>query len=282
MTTKHATPLRLLLVEDDEGDEALLVRALERGGYDVTHRRVTSQKELEDSLGEPGWDLVISDFALPGFDGSSALECVKRSGVDIPFIMASGTIGEERAVEVLKAGAVDFVLKDRPARLVPAVQRELREAARRTEQRRLQERLTIAERLATVGTLAAGLVHEINNPLLVVRAHAELIGSDMNQLETAVESADREQARELLANLKEALGDCREALDRVNQIVLDVKRFSRSGDEERRTSVDLHGIIEAALRMVPVELRHRARIVRDFAPVPAVPTRAASGRCSST
>ena len=122
-------PLRVLLVEDSDDDSILLLRQLKRGGYEVVHKRVESAGEVNDALAKEVWDVVISDYAMPGFSGLDALRIVQEHGLDIPFILVSGQIGEDMAVSAMKAGAHDYLMKDKLARLVPAVERELREEA---------------------------------------------------------------------------------------------------------------------------------------------------------
>jgi PAS domain S-box-containing protein len=139
-----AAPLRVLLIEDSDDDAALVVRELRRGGYAPTVERVTTPAAMAGALGEP-WDVVLADYALPQFSAPAALQLLKASGLDLPFIIVSGTIGEETAVTAMKAGAHDYLMKDRLARLVPAIQRELREAEAR-RQRRLAEAALVRER----------------------------------------------------------------------------------------------------------------------------------------
>jgi phosphoserine phosphatase RsbU/P len=126
-------PLRVLMVEDSEDDALLVGLELRRGGYAAEVRRVESPEALRAALAEP-WDVVVSDYALPGFDGLAALRMVRELS-ELPFVLVSGTIGEERAVEALKSGAGDFVPKQNLSRLVPAIEREMRDAAVRHEQR---------------------------------------------------------------------------------------------------------------------------------------------------
>src|ERR1051325_11670904 len=121
------TGLKVLVVEDSEDDAELLLHALKKAGYKPTARRVDNPVELEAALVQDAWDLIISDYVLPLFSGLEALKIVQRRGLDIPFLVVSGKIGEEVAVEALKAGAHDYLLKDRPTRLSSAVDRELRE-----------------------------------------------------------------------------------------------------------------------------------------------------------
>jgi PAS domain S-box-containing protein len=123
-----AVPIRVLLVEDSEEDALLLVRELKRGGYEPAHERVATEVALAAALDRQSWDLVIGDHSMPGFSGIAALVLVRGRGLDIPFICVSGTITEDMAVAAMKAGANDWVTKGQLKRLVPAVDRELREA----------------------------------------------------------------------------------------------------------------------------------------------------------
>jgi signal transduction histidine kinase len=129
-------PLRVLLVEDSEPDARLLERALERGGFAVTTRRVDTAESMESALQERVWDLILCDHAMPRFSAPEALNLLKQHRLDVPFIIVSGYIEEETAVAAMKAGAHDYIMKDRLARLVPAVERELRDA----EVRRAREK----------------------------------------------------------------------------------------------------------------------------------------------
>jgi two-component system cell cycle sensor histidine kinase/response regulator CckA len=136
-----SAPLRLLLIEDSADDAALVVRTLRRGGYDLTYTRVESAETMRDALAREPWDLVISDYSMPQFSGPAALQLLHEAGIDLPFIIVSGTIGEDTAVAAMKAGAHDFLMKSNLTRLSPAVARELREALERRERRRTEARL---------------------------------------------------------------------------------------------------------------------------------------------
>jgi PAS domain S-box-containing protein len=127
--------LRALLVEDSEDDAELLLRELARSGYKIEHRRVDTADGLRDALAAQTWDVVLSDYTMPDFDARAALTVLKESGSDLPFIIVSGAIGEETAVGALKAGAHDFLVKGRLTRLMPAIERELREVEVRRERR---------------------------------------------------------------------------------------------------------------------------------------------------
>jgi two-component system, cell cycle sensor histidine kinase and response regulator CckA len=138
-------PLQVLLVEDVEDDARLLVCELDAGGYAVVSERVETAGAMQAALKRGSWDLVICDYQLPHFSGLAALKLLQESGRDLPFIIVSGTIGEDLAVAAMKAGAHDYLMKDRLARLVPAVERELREAGERRERRRMEAELRASE-----------------------------------------------------------------------------------------------------------------------------------------
>ena len=133
-----AIPLRVLFIEDSEDDARLIEGQLVRGGYAVQSQRVAAAPGLAAALAESEWDVIIADYSLPRFNVAQALRLLQESGRDLPFIIVSGTIDEERAVSSLKAGAHDFITKGRLARLVPAIERERREAALRREHRQAE------------------------------------------------------------------------------------------------------------------------------------------------
>jgi signal transduction histidine kinase len=273
-------PLRVLLVEDAENDAMLVVHALRRAGYAPTWLRVDTAAGMAAALAQP-WQLVLADHSLPSFSAPAAFAMVRERGLDLPFIIISGHIGEEAAVEAMRAGVHDYLLKDRLARLGPAVERELREAARRVEQRRLHEQLLIADRLAQVGTLAAGVAHEINNPLAALMANLDFVGKELARLvEVARDGAVGDEPLEgrawatwLGRHLDEAaapLRDAQLAAERVRKIVRDVKIFARGEDEERRGEISIERVLDSSLRMASNEIRHRARLDRAYAGAPAV------------
>jgi two-component system cell cycle sensor histidine kinase/response regulator CckA len=138
-------PLRILIVEDSVADTELLVRELERGGYRVVSERVQTATAFQEALARSTWDVVVSDYDLPRFSGPAALEILQATGLDVPFIMISGTIGEEIAVSALKAGAHDFLVKGRLARLIPAIERERREVDVRRERAIAEDALRRSE-----------------------------------------------------------------------------------------------------------------------------------------
>ncbi len=134
-------PLRVLIVEDSEDDAALLERELRRGGYDPVTKRVETAKSMSAELKRHDWDMVISDYVMPKFSGLEALNVLKDTGLDLPFIIISGKIGEDTAVDAMRAGAHDYIMKDKLTRLIPAIQRELKEATVRRARRLAEEAL---------------------------------------------------------------------------------------------------------------------------------------------
>ena len=135
------TSLRLLMIEDSDDDAQLLLVKLRRAGYDPDYVRVDSEAGLREALQDSSWQIVVSDYAMPGFSGLRALEVLRDQNAGIPFILVSGTVGEEIAVEAMRCGANDYIMKDNLARLVPAIERELREARERNDRRRAEEAL---------------------------------------------------------------------------------------------------------------------------------------------
>lgn len=136
--------LRVLIIEDSEFDATLLLRLLGKGGYEIEHERVETAGQLKAAL-EKEWDLVIADYNLPQFSAPDALKLLKETTRDIPFIIVSGAIGEATAVAAMKAGAHDYLMKDNLARLLPVIDRELREARNREGRRRTKEALKESE-----------------------------------------------------------------------------------------------------------------------------------------
>jgi PAS domain S-box-containing protein len=380
--------LRVLVVDDSEDDAELLLRELRRGGYDVAHRRVQTAETMRAALSQCSWDIVISDYTLPDFDAPAAISVLAESGSDIPILVVSGTIGEDTAVEALKAGAADFMVKGRLARFLPSVERALRDAETRrnnrgaaeadrqsevkyrrivetaqegiwvldasdkttyvnqrmadmlastpaqlvgtslfdfmddewkqiairklgrqrpgpalshefkfrrangsefwgslstspvaddmgdhtgalamvadiTEQRKLKSQLMVSDRLVSVGTLAAGVAHEINNPLASVIANLELALPHLEWLETRVGDAEPLQA------LREQINDARESAQRVQGTVKDLKIFARA-EEDRREHVDVRLVLDSAVRLSWNEIEQRAKLVKHYGDVPPV------------
>jgi signal transduction histidine kinase len=168
--------LKVLLVEDSEHDAVLIVRELRRAGFNPEYRRVETADEMARAMDEASWDVVLSDYAMPEFNGMDALDQVRRHNEDLPFIVVSGRIGEDVAVEAMKAGANDYIMKSNLKRLGTAVQREVREARERQERKRVEKELRLTEEELRVSRQVErlkdefiGMVsHELKNPLTVI------------------------------------------------------------------------------------------------------------------
>jgi diguanylate cyclase (GGDEF)-like protein len=224
-------PLRALLVEDSEDDALLIARVLRRGGYAAKCHRVDDAQALARALRDEHWDIVITDHRLPQLDSQSVLSMVQESGLDLPFIIVSASIGEELAVEAMRAGAHDYVMKSNLRRLVPAVQRELREAERRRAHRRAQETI---RHLAFHDALT-GLVnrHEFEH-----RLHGALATARERGLEHALLYIDLDQFKLINDTCGHMAGD--ELLRRLTQVLNDEVRES---DTLARLGGDEFGVL---------------------------------------
>jgi signal transduction histidine kinase/FixJ family two-component response regulator len=152
-----STPLQVLIVEDSENDALLLELELQRAGYDTVCHRVDTAAAMTAALARQRWDLVIADYVLPLFNGLAALALVREKGLDLPFIIVSGHINEDTAVAAMKSGAHDYVMKDKLARLGPAVERELRDAEVRHQRRRTEETLKVEHAITRIMANASSL-----------------------------------------------------------------------------------------------------------------------------
>jgi PAS domain S-box-containing protein len=173
-------PLRLLIVEDNEDDALLIAREFRRAGYELAWERVETPDAMSSALERGEWDAITSDNSMPHFSGPEALKLTRSKGYDIPFLIVSGTMGEEAAVVGMRAGANDYLLKGNLTRLVPALERELREAANRREQRRAALRLHEEQQFqrALLESLNAGIVacNASGQLTLLNHAGAQILG----------------------------------------------------------------------------------------------------------
>src|SRR5712671_946390 len=172
-------PLHILHLEDDPLDAALVQSTLETGGITCSVTRVQDRAHFLATLERGDIDLVLADVSLPAFDGMAALKIVHEQWPDLPFILVSGTLGEELAIESLKSGATDYVLKERLSRLVPAVRRAMHEVEDRAERRRLEAQFIEAQKLEVIGQLAGGVAHDFNNILAVIMGYGDLLRAEL-------------------------------------------------------------------------------------------------------
>jgi signal transduction histidine kinase len=224
--------IRLLMVEDSEDDAALLLLVLRDGGYKVHSERVDSANGLSQALNKK-WDLIISDHSMPHFSGTEALKIVRARDAEIPFIFVSGTIGEDVATDAMRVGAHDYVMKTNLKRLVPAVQRELREADVRKERKRLEQHVHQLQRFEAIGRLAGGVAHDFNNIIGAILGWAEL-GCEETQSET------RSHVR---------FQKIREQSVRAGKLTSQLLAFGRKQILQRR-KVNLHILVEEEMNLL--------------------------------
>lgn len=168
-------PLHILHLEDDPKDAFLIQSTLEAGGITCSTNRVETHDDFLEALTCGGIDLILSDCAMPAFDGMSAIKIAHEKQPELPIILVSGTMGEELAIDSLKNGATDYVLKGRLSRLVPAVYRAMQEVEERDERKRLEAQFIEAQKMEVIGHLAGGVAHDFNNILGVIMFSNDLI-----------------------------------------------------------------------------------------------------------
>jgi signal transduction histidine kinase len=255
--------LNVLILEDRPDDAELMLHALRRAGFDPDWQRVETAADYLAHL-QADVDVILADYSLPQFDALRALQLLQERGVDIPFIIVSGTIGEELAVAAMKQGAADYLLKDRLARLGQVVmqaleQKQLREAKRQAEEAlrlkneettAMSQQLWQAAKLATVGELVASIAHELNNPLATVSLRVESL------LTQVPEHDPKRRALEIIE----------QEVERMGHLVANLLQFSRRSQPQIST-VDVCEEIRHTLDLISNHLRNRRiRVVREFAP----------------
>jgi len=227
-----SSPLQILVLEDDSAFEQVLSGNLRATGLSCELRRVETQEEFVSQLDAGDVSLILADYSLPGFDGMSALQIAKQHSPDIPFIFVSGTMGEERAIESLQQGATDYILKQRLARLGPAVRRALQEAEQRRDKRKLEAQLIQAQKMESIGQLAGGLAHDFNNVLGIIRGYTQVLAAGPDKRPT-----DDDAAQKVL-----------HCVDRATRLTRQLLTFSR-GQEMEQQDIDLNEVIESMARM---------------------------------
>ncbi len=249
-----ASTLKLLLVEDNPDDALLLERELRRFGLHFRWERVDSPEGLEAALTQP-WDVIISDYSLPGFDAPSALKMVRRTQRDTPFLIVSGSIGEEAAVALLKDGASDFVVKTNMARLGPAVERSLEEAGTRRERDQALEALTRA--LQARDEFLSIAAHELKTPLTSLMLQAQ--GLMKALMPENLASLNRDKAATTVERVERSAR-------RLNQLVdqlLEINRVTNDRIILAREAVDLVTVVRDVIGRT-AELATAAKVSLQF------------------
>ncbi len=231
MTEGHK--VRVLVVEDRPEDAELLMRELQQAGFDPDWRRVDTESEYLDQVRkEP--DVIIADYSLPQFSAVRALRLLQDIGLDIPFVVVTGSVGEEPAVECMREGATDYLLKDRLTRLGPAVSRSIEQHELRLEKAELETQLRQAQKMEAIGQLAGGVAHDFNNLLTVIGGYADLIkreestSNGVRECAAEIQKAQERGAgltRQLLAFARKQVVQPR-ILD-VNSVVQGLEKFLR-------------------------------------------------------
>ncbi|HEX9582172.1 MAG TPA: response regulator [Gemmatimonadales bacterium] len=235
-------PIRVLLVEDQPLDAEMTERELRKAQLDFVLRRVDGAAAFEAQLQEFRPDIVISDHNLPGFGGRAALQLTRQHAPGLPFILVTGSLDEETAVEYMKAGATDYILKDRLVRLGPAVQAGL-------ERRRLEDQLRQAQKMEAVGQLAGGVAHDFNNILTAIIGYSELLLQELSD-----DAAPRADVAEI-----------RKAADRAAALTRQLLAFGRKQILAPRV-LDLNALIAGLDGMMRRTLGENIDIVSNLAP----------------
>jgi signal transduction histidine kinase len=276
--------LRALIADDSENDVLLLLRVLRKAGYEPVYERVWTAPAMKAALQRQAWDIVISDYEMPNFGGFEALQLLKESGHDLPFILVSAVVSEETAVAAMKAGAHDYIMKRNLARLVPAIERELRDAQTRvarkaaeTALRQSEEQLRQVQKIEAMGRLAAGVAHDFNNILTAITGHSELLIRQLDADDPRRKNAEQiEKAayraagltRQLLIFSRKQVIEPR-VLD-LNAVILDIKKMLRrliGEDIEFCTSLDpAAGHIKADPGQIEQVIMNLAVNARDAMP----------------
>jgi len=194
----EAADLRVLIVEDNDNDALLLLRELERAGYAPQHRHVQNAEDLSEALDSQSWHIILSDYRMPRFDGLAALKIVQDKGLDIPFIIISGTIGEDVAVAAMRAGAHDYLMKGKLKRLGPAIERELGDARTRRQHRAGVDQIRhLNSVLSAIRRINQLIVHE-NDPRQLLQRACELLVETREYMGAWVALVDAEQRPTLM------------------------------------------------------------------------------------
>lgn len=269
-----ASPDSVLILDDEPSLRTILSHVMEDLG--VTVYEAADAAQARQLVAERSFSCALIDKNLPGESGVAFLQWLRTAQPDCNAIILTAYGNMDSAVQALRAGAFDYILK--PFDLVALQHRvtlALEQRRMRTERAQLQTLLVQADRLSSLGTLAAGVVHEVNTPLTYVLANIEYLRGRLPAIRRPLAERGEVRGEELssllqqLAVVEETLREVHEGSERMRSIVRDVKTFARCGGEEVGL-VDLQEVLEAALKLASVHLRHHGRVIRDYRHVPPV------------
>jgi signal transduction histidine kinase len=245
--------LRVLMVEDNPLDATLILRSLRQGGFDVNATTVQDEAAFLRALRTHNPEIVLADFNLPGWEGMGAVKVLRREGLDIPLILVSGALGDVSAVECIKRGATDYVLKDGLVRLPEAIRRALEEKHLRQERKRAEEDLAskaaeLARSNADLEQFAYVASHDLQEPLRMVAAYTQLL-------------SERYQGK-LDADADKFIGYAREGALRMQVLIQDLLAFSRVGRKEQSCcSVDCNAVMRDVLQILEASIKESGATV---------------------
>jgi signal transduction histidine kinase len=247
-------PLRVLIVEDSENDARLLLRELNRFGYEPVYERVYTANDMKTSLEKPNWDVIISDAVMPQFSGLEALKLVQDKGLDIPFIIASGKISDDTAVISMKAGAADYIMKDNLARLGPAIDRELQEKMVRREREKTsrvlkerEEELHVLRKIDQLKDEFVGMVsHELRTPLTVI----------LGALNTVMTEGDRLSRKDIKQLIRDAYYEA-ETLSDILANLLELARAQANRLQINEEPVNIRETIRIVIKKLSPQIPPR-------------------------
>jgi signal transduction histidine kinase len=260
------TQLRVLLVEDNEADVELILRALRKDGFDVTNEVAETAEEFESLITTANYDLILADYNLPQWRGMEALDVLHRKNLDVPLIVVTGCLGEEKAVECIKQGATDCVLKDRLARLSSSVHRALHEKGLREQRRQSEKALAEkAEELARsnreLEQFAYVASHDLQEPLRMIANYSQLL-------------AERYRGR-LDEQADKYIAYSVDGAVRMQALIHDLLKFSRVGTQDLEAkSIDCSAVVELALKNLQAVIQESGAVVEwnDLPTVQADPS----------
>jgi signal transduction histidine kinase len=243
-------PIRILHLEDNRSDVELVSELLAAEGLSCKIVWVENRESYLTALKQGEVDLILSDNSLPSFDGMAALSLARKNLPETPFIFVSGTIGEEAAIESIKSGATDYVLKERLSRLATSVRRALKEVEEQRERRKLESIVVKSEKMAAMGQLAAGVAHELNNPLTGLLGFVQLLS----------------QSKGLSPQQLKDLESIEIQGHRCRDIIQNLLQFCRK-KEPRKEAVQIGQVVDSVLRLIQYDFSTSGIVIEKNVPV---------------